>query len=106
MGLFSIRFLFLFAVPPKQRNGTDVDVTQSLERMIFEKSSFGLSRTAQLVSLSLSQSVSHEVIYLLILASPEHFDYNDYDDYNDYNDYNGYNDYKHYRDSNLDLDLD
>ena len=46
------------------------------------------------MSLSLSQSVSHEVIYLLILASPEHFDYNDYDDYNDYNDYDGYNDYK------------
>ena len=50
--------------------------------------------------------VIHSVIYLLILASPEHYDYNDYNDYNDYQciqiievpcanyiDYSDYNDY-------------
>ena len=48
--------------------------------------------------------VIHSVIYLLILASPEHYDYNDYNDYKciqiievpcanyiDYSDYNDYN---------------
>ena len=53
------------------------------------------------MTFSLSESVlqhcSESVSDVLILASSEHYDYNDNDDYNDYNDY---------RDCDLDLDLE
>ena len=50
---------------------------------------FLLSRTVQLVTLSLRPWVSH-----LLIA--ELSDYNDYNGYNDYNDFKDYNDYNYY----------